>query len=80
MQLLVAFRDTPDHFECVFARITSIFINRHRTLHYLFFLVLPIHDITFTRQSGPDAELWENVDINEKPRTNNGKDEDKSEH
>ena len=80
MQLLVVFRNTPDHFECVFACITSVFINRHRTLRYLFFLFLPIHDITFARQSGPDAELWKNVDINEEPRTYDGKDEDKSEH
>jgi hypothetical protein len=75
LQAFIAFRNASDHFEGLSTFIASIFIYRHTTLRDLFFPFPSILDITDARQSGPDAELGENIDINEKPHPDDGKDE-----
>jgi hypothetical protein len=62
----VVFRQAPDHFEGVSTFIASVFIYRHAPfLHFLFLPFLSILDIADARQSGFDAELGKNVDIDE---------------
>jgi len=80
MHLFVAFRNASDHFEGLPTLLTSIFIYRHRTLHFLFSIFPSILDITDARQSGPDAEFGENIDINEKPHPDDGKDKNQFQH
>jgi hypothetical protein len=59
---------------------TSIFIYRHGSLQYLFFPFPSILDIAQARQSGPNAELGKDVDIEENPGSNNGEDKDQFDH
>jgi hypothetical protein len=42
--------------------------------------LLSILDIAEARQSCPDTEPGKNIDVQEKPGTNNGKDENQLEH